>query len=475
MRMGLVGSDPDELRALAVVMQTAGSSLATTGQRLDGRLASSSWIGHDADTFRSDWFHNRRLVLAQTSTLLLDASTTLIRNADEQDRASAADGGSAGSGGTGGSGGRTAQDYLDQALRRARIDPKTWDPEAGVDGNRATIEAVYAYYAQLYRDNPEMLWAGMAALIGPSFYAGFRDLDSFADLADLAGKMVNNPVFDRLPPGLNPADVFDQLFPPGVGPSLRKFAEMSAADIESEFRWYETTFLGMQKEIFLDMAPQHEAYTTDGMAGIRTLLDDGTIDRATYDAWAGIDEGANTGNSALIQQGNEYLLRREQSEIIRDQYDAMYQRPVTGPALTYLMTLVGQPSVPGAQGFADVFPLTASAEIGLGPEDVYVGTPREVPLVGWGLPHVGHEFDNPVQGTLTITTPLPDGNIAHFDDRWALIEQDTLPAYQDLSREQVLEALHTPVGERADDLTIRHRADDIAADLLTDWELDLDQ
>ena len=123
------------------------------------------------------------------------------------------------------------------------------------------------------------------------------------------------------------------------------------------------------------MAPQHEAYTTDGLTGIRTLLDSGTIDQATYDAWARIDEGAATGNTALVQQGNEYLLRREQSEIIRDQYDAMYQRPVTGPALTYLMTLVGQPSVPGAQGVADVFPLRASAEIGLGPEDVYVGTP----------------------------------------------------------------------------------------------------
>jgi hypothetical protein len=469
----MVGNDPEELRALAVVLRTTGTNLATTRQNLDARLASSSWVGDDADAFRTDWYRARRLVLAQASTMLQEASVTLIRNADEQDRASAADGGATGSRGS--AGGGSAGDYVDQAYAQAGIDPDAWDPGAGVDGNRENIEAVYAYYAQLFRDHPELMWSGMAALIGPSFYAGFQDLDTFADLADLAGRLVNNPVFDRLPPGLNPADVFDRLFPPGVGPSLRELAEMSAEDIEAEFRWYETTFLGMQQEIFLDMAPQHEAYTTDGMTGIRTLLDDGMIDRATYDAWASIDEGATTGNTALIQQGNEYLLRREQSEIIRDQYDAMYQRQVTGPALTYLMTLVGQPSVPGAQGFSDVFPLTASTEIGLGPEDVYVGTPREVPIVGWGLPHIGHEFDNPVQGTLTITTPLPNGNIAHFDDRWALIEQDTLPAYQDMTREEVLEVLQTPVGERADELTIDDRIDDIVKDLVTDWQLDLDQ
>ena len=458
MTVGMVGNDPDELRALADAMRAAGAHLTLTWRTVDGRLATAPWFGEDAERFRREWQHHRRPTLADVATMLDEASATLIRNAEEQTRASAADGAATGSGGATG---RTAQDYLDQALRRAGIDPTTWDPNTGVDGNRATIEAVYAYYAQLYRDNPEMLWAGMAALIGPSFYAGFRDLDSFADLARLARVIIDSPLAGGIPPD--------------IAPGLRQLASMSAAQLEAEFRWYEHTFLGMQQEIFLDMGPQHEAYRSDGMAGIKALLDDGKINQQAYDAWAKIDEGSRTGSTVLVQEGNASLLRREQSEIIRDQYDAMYQRPVTGPALTYLATLVGQPSVPGAQGFADVFPLQVSTGVGVGPKDISVSTPDRIPFTDVRLPHIGYHGDNPLQGTATVTTPLPNGNIAHFDDRWALIEKDTLPAYLHLSRDQVLQVLQTPVGERSDQYTFSSRADDIARDLATDWQVDVKQ
>ena len=454
--MTLIGSDPDELRALAVALRTAGTHLATTRQQVDARLATSSWTGPDAETFRADWFRGRRVVLAQAGDLLLAASATLIRNADEQDRASAADGCAARRPGAGG-----PTDYTAQALRRAGIDPATWDPNAGVDGNRATIEAVYAYYAQLYRDNPEMLWAGMAALIGPSFYAGFRDLDTFADLAGLARGILSSPLAGTLPPDIRS--------------SLTGLAAMTAADLESEFRWYERTFLGMQKEIFLDLGPQHEAYRSAGLAGVKSLLDDGTISQQAYDAWATIDEGKRTGNTDLIEQGNASLLRREQSEIIRDQYDAMYQRPVTGPALTYLATLVGQPSVPGAKSFADVFPLQVSTDVGVGPKDINVHTPDRIPFTDVRLPQLGVHGDNPLQGSVTVTTPLPAGNVAHFADRWALIERDTLPAYQHLSRDQVLQVLQTPVGPRSDDYVIRSRIAEIARDLATNWRVEVRQ
>ncbi len=463
MTAGMVGNDPDELRTLADAMRTAGQHLTTTWKTVDGRLGAAPWFGPDADRFRSDWRQRHRPSVSSIAALLDEASRTLTRNADEQDRASAADGATTGAptGRPAAGSSMTGQDYLDQALRNAGIDPATWDPNAGVDGNKAIVEAVYAYYAQLYRDNPEMLWAGMAALIGPSFYAGFRDLDSFADLARLARAVLDSPL--------------GYAIPPTIAPGLRELASMSAADLESEFRWYEHTFLGMQQEIFLDMAPQHEAYLTNGLAGIRTLLDDGMIDQQAYDAWADIDEGARTGDTALVQQGNESLLRREQSQIIRDQYDAMYQRPVTGPAVTYLATLVGQPSVPGAKGYADVFPLQVSADVGVGPDDISVHTPDHIPFTHVGLPSIGFSGDNPVRGTVTLTTPLPDGNIAHFDDRWALIEKDTLPAYENLSRDEVLHVLQTPVGERSDDYLVSNRIDDIAWDLATDWQVGIRQ
>lgn len=479
----MVGSNPDELRSLSAVLRRSAERLDTTWQDIDTLLRTLPWAGPSADQFRGDWGRHRRQALADTASLLERAATTIARNADEQVQTSDAAGGTDWGGGPGtqtpGTPSPTppmgGDDYLDQAFEQAGIDPASWDPNAGVDGNRDNIEAVYEYYAQLYRDHPELLWSGMAALIGPSFYAGFQDLDTFADIAALARTLLNNPVFDHLPPGVSIDDVLDRLFPPGVGPSLRELASMSATEIEDEFRFYERTFLDMQREIFVDMAPLHEAYTTHGLAGIEAMVEDGTIGPDVLEAWEMIDEGHRTGDEGLLRQGNEALLRREQEEIIRDEYDAMYNRRVTGPALTYLMTLVGEPSVPGASGYADVFPWETSFEVGLGPDDLYVGTPREVPGLGWDLPHVGVEGDNPVQGTLTVTTPLPDGNIANFDDRWALIQEDTLPAYLDLPRSDVLEVLESPVGDRASELTIGNRVDDILEHVVTDWQFDLDQ
>src|SRR6478752_6070325 len=208
----MVGNDPAELRALAQAMRAAGQHLSTTWQTMDGRLGTAPWTGPDAERFRADWHQRLRPSLTSVTTMLDQTCSALLGNADEQDRASAADGA-----GSTGSPNRAARDYLDQGLRAAGIDPATWNPSTGVDGNRATVEAVYAYYSQLYRDNPEMAWAGMA--------------------------------------------------------------------------------------------------------GIATLLDAGKLDQQAYDAWAKIDQGSRTGDTDLIRQGNESLLRREQSQIIRDQYD----------------------------------------------------------------------------------------------------------------------------------------------------------
>ena len=65
---------------------------------------------------------------------------------------------------------------LNRALKRAGIERSSWRPARGVDENRRTVEAVYAYYGRLFLDRPYLKWAGMANMIGPAFYAGFRDL-----------------------------------------------------------------------------------------------------------------------------------------------------------------------------------------------------------------------------------------------------------------------------------------------------------
>lgn len=345
--------------------------------------------------------------------------------------------------------------YEQRALERAGIDPANWDPSRGLDANAHNVELVYEYYGDLYRSDPDALWwAGMAALIGPSFYGGFRDLETFADFFDVVGDVSDK--LGRLPGVGNPIE-FDA-------------AEWTGDTLEHELRWYQQQLLAMQHEIFFDMAPAHEAYRDGGMAAIEMLYahDDNGFAAQTIEAWQQIETGRLTGDPALVAEGNATLLLREQRYVIDDDYRLMYNRPVTGEVVTYGMTLIGAPSVPGAKSYAQVFPL---------PVDVsqYVGTPREVTVIPWvysqSLPHVG------VEGTLTIETPLPDGNIANFEDRWALIEHDTLPTYVDLAQhhqDDVLTTLSTPVGERAEDYTLAARLDDLATWAATGWDVDVD-
>jgi hypothetical protein len=50
-----------------------------------------------------------------------------------------------------------------------------------VEDNRRTVEAVYGYYGRLFLEHPYLEWAGLAGMIGPAFYAGFRDLGLLPD------------------------------------------------------------------------------------------------------------------------------------------------------------------------------------------------------------------------------------------------------------------------------------------------------
>lgn len=340
-----------------------------------------------------------------------------------------------------------------RALDRAGIDIGLWNPALGLAPNASAIEAVYEYYADLYRDDPDRLWwAGMAAMIGPSFYGGFQDLSTFATILEGAGDLAGGPL--------------GTVLPGGFGSGL--LAELTADELADELEWYQQRMLIMQQEIFFDMATAHEAYLDGGIETIERLY---TIDQYGYrtetiEAWRQIDEGWQTGDRSLIATGNATLLRREQEFVIADDYDRMRDRPVTGEVMTYVMTAVGAPSVPGARTYPEVFPATVEIS-------QYVGTPKKIPEppgLGWlpdvPLPHVGAE------GTVFIETPLPDGNISVFDDRWALIEQDTLPVWVDLAAnhpDRVLDELSTPVGDRAQEYTIGSRWDDLIEDALTNW------
>ena len=443
------GSDVAQLRQLAKELARNADSLTTLGQQLSGSITNSPWRGNDGDRFRHEWNSSHLRALQSAASGIKAASRSLLKNADEQAAASnggAGGSGSGGAGGTGGSGGNGQEltdllngmtpeeraqylrsdefkkwalehpqdakaamdaaadsgliekkspeysqflsDYWNQqAMREMGIDPSTWDTSKGTEYNWETIKKVYDFYGQAFLSNPDLQWAGMANMIGPSFAGGFKDM---AMLRDLAQQIADNPASDI------PIPVLDQI-------------EQLAGMTDAEIKFYETSMLDMNKEIFLDQARQHEAYMNGGIDEINRLRDSGAIDPETAKAWAQIDSG----DPAQVKEGNAALLYREQNEIIADDYTDMRNHP-GGEAVTYMVTLAGEPSIPGAKSYPEVFPYKFSVE-SPGPENL--------PFTNW---------DNPTQFRTDFTTGFPDGNIADAEQRWALIKQDTLPAYQDL-------------------------------------------
>ena len=292
--------------------------------------------------------------------------------------------------------------WLNQALSSAGIDRSCWTPARGVSENTRIIEAVYDYYGQLFTKNPHLQWAGMANIIGPAFYAGVIDLGFLPDAVRRAIARV-------------------------LGRASRRLATRLAGDLG----FHTTTFLTMQKKIFEDLATMHEAYIT--------------ADAATLHAWKQIDDGYRVGNIALIDSGNRTLLLREQYEILDRFYVRMLQQlPPLGATFTYLLTLTGSPSVPGAQSYPERYPLSLIARV------------RGI--------------------IISLKTPLADGNIAIFPDRWKLIESDTLPGYLAFIRDQrarALAVIATPIAKRMLEYRLLARAGKLVGAIFTGWSFSL--
>ena len=306
--------------------------------------------------------------------------------------------------------------WFRRALDSAGIQRGSWRPGRGVEENRRTIEAVYGYYGRLFIEHPYLQWAGLAAMIGPAFYAGFLDLGVLPDA--VRGVLIA-----------------------ALGRASRRLAGHAAGDLG----FYETTFLIMQKKIFEDQAVMHEAYLAGGVAQIEEFYRARIIDAATLEAWRQIDAGRCDPAADAVADGNRTLLFREQHDIIDRYYARMlaYRWPLGG-TFTYLLTLAGAPSVPLARSFPQRYPLR----------------------VGVRLPPVA----------VSARTPLADGNIALFSDRWKLIDADTLPAYLAFIRDHPEKAralVSTPLSQRVTSYRLLARAGQLAAGALTRWDVDL--
>lgn len=331
------------------------------------------------------------------------------------------------------------QYWVSEAAQKAGLNLNAWDPTKGAGANAANINGVYTFYGNLFLDHPELQWAGMANMIGPSFAAGFMDLDGMKQLAhNMLGPIgsLPGPVQGALPPPLN---------------AIAGISNMSA----SEFSFFENKFLGMQKHIFFDQAAMHEAYLNGGVPAIQEMYDAGllgpkpdqgsvpnTADQ-TLQAWKDIASG----NPNLVSKGNTALLYREQNVIITKQYLDMYHHdgPV-GPAFTYMMTAIGSASIPGTKTPGQYKPW-----------DIDVNVP-----------------EGPISEGVIVQTPLPAFNITDPQARWKYITDDTLPAYQKLLATDPAKAnqiVSTPVQDRIDQQRILSRLPTLTEQLATDWSV----
>ena len=95
------GMDTGEVRRLGGSLQSSASSIDDLVRRIEGVVSGSSWVGDDAQMFKTQWWPGHRARLKQMSQDLYGLGQSAINNASDQEQASGdTDGG--GSGGASG-------------------------------------------------------------------------------------------------------------------------------------------------------------------------------------------------------------------------------------------------------------------------------------------------------------------------------------------------------------------------------------
>ncbi|MFC8045632.1 hypothetical protein [Nocardia sp. NPDC057353] len=324
------------------------------------------------------------------------------------------------------------QYWLVVAAENARIDLAGWDPQRGPAANAHTFGLVYVNYLRLAAAHPEFWWAELAGLAGGSFASGFFDMDD-------AGRIIDLPGLHGL--GTAVADLLRQTPPELVARTpedIRLLAATGPRLTPADIAWYQTRLLVMQKHIFVDLVPQHEAFLARGMAGIDELAAAGAIDGNLRAAWAGIAGGEPAGHIDALYR----MTDREQNTIVADQWNATAAaRDGIGRVLTYVSTIAAKPAVPGVRAPGTFAPATVRAGVD------------------------GAE--------LVLRTPLPAFNWADRADRWRYITEDLVLRHIDLKRDAPRAAgvLAEPFPAKLERGRLVARLPELLADLSGQWRI----
>ncbi|MBF6082529.1 hypothetical protein IU485_14275 [Nocardia cyriacigeorgica] len=283
------------------------------------------------------------------------------------------------------------QYWLVDATNKAGIDLRTWDPRAGVEANRQNLIRSYRYYEDLQLAHRELQWAGMGGQVGADFGGGLIDFELMSNIYSLPGLSESaRGVIAAVEQAAGPQAV--AMLPRG----LAALAEAGPRITPEDLHYIIGMILVMQKNIFSDLMPMHDAYVTGGLPALEEFQAAGLFGADIMNAWRGIASGDHD----RIADGNATLLRREQEWAIGAQWDKVRAyKGAVGEAITYVSGAAGSPSVAG------------------------VAPPREF---------------NPVRIPFTmadgrpalLTMPLPDWNWSVLDARWDYITSELLPKYK---------------------------------------------
>ncbi|MBD0860369.1 hypothetical protein IA539_03985 [Gordonia sp. zg691] len=283
------------------------------------------------------------------------------------------------------------QYWLVETTTRAGIDLASWDPRAGVGANHHNLLRSYRYYEDLQLAHRELQWAGMGGLVGGDFGGGLLDYKDATDIFEFSRlQPVAHAIVARANELAGPAAV--ERLPRG----LRALARVGAKITADDLRKVQGQILVMQKNIFSDLMPMHRAYVVGGLPALREMNEAGIFDDEIMAAWTGIASK----EPAAVAAGNARLLRREQGEVIKNQWDATRSyRGEVGEAMTYGSTVAAAPSVAGVVPPRSFRPMTATGRASDGRR-------------------------------ATLSLPLPVWNWSVYEDRWIYITDQLLPKYR---------------------------------------------
>jgi hypothetical protein len=205
-----------------------------------------------------------------------------------------------------------------------------WDPTKGFAASKHIIADVYDYYGALYRRNPKKFqWAGLARMAGGPFYKGFCDMEDARQAVVAILKLKHGALREGV---LMEAvvDVASQIVfgPLGVvmGPARDETIDIALQHAATHLGQALEHLMVMGKNIFGDLAWQHEAYHELGLSEIKRFADLNQLGVGYYEAWKKIDSG----DPQKIWEGNCKLLWYEQHDIIARGY-AKLQKMVFVP------------------------------------------------------------------------------------------------------------------------------------------------